>query len=317
MKGIILLICALFLSSCASIRKIGLNETARIFNQASNEINQETNFDWFVASAPGAIKNVEGLLYVSPENEYLLSTAIVAYSGYAYAVYETEMLEATLAKNEALLKQKTDMAKYQYSKAIKYGEKYLKTKGMSLNELMASKDPVEKVLEKKLSKKDVRSIFYIGQAIAGLVNLEKSNVELVGQLPLAKSFVDWSCQKNPLLDNGACYFFNALYEMNRPSILGGKPEEGKLILEKFIKDNPLNLLAQVLYLQYWIIPRGLEDEFKASSENLENEFKEFSALETWSMGASNKFDTAKDINFYNSMAARRFNLIKKYKNNLF
>ena len=66
-----------------------------------------------------------------------------------------------------------------------------------------------------------------------------------------------------------------------------------------------------------LIEHGEKRLYEIIEENLENEFKEFSALETWSMGASNKFDTAKDINFYNSMAARRFNLIKKYKNNLF
>ena len=77
---------------------------------------------------------MEGLHHVSPEDRGVLSSLIKGYAGYAFVVSETLALNEEY--NEDEIRPNSKQAIYNYSKAVKYGEQFLETYGISYDEIL-------------------------------------------------------------------------------------------------------------------------------------------------------------------------------------
>ena len=89
-----------------------------------------------------------------------------------------------------------------YSKALKYGLRFLKLNGISQKKLtknMRKKDGIKTLLDNNLSDSDhhLMGVLFTGQSLAGLINLYgKDKMALAGQLPVEKGLFDWVCANN-------------------------------------------------------------------------------------------------------------------------
>lgn len=320
MKSLVKLLLVLSLVSCAGIRKMALRQTAKMMGDAAKEAETEPSWEWFASSLPGAIKNIEALWYLDQKNTDLLNALVKGYGGYAFAVGETLFLDDTYKDIED--SKAKEMAIYHYSKATQYGWKYLEVEGISkqdLNSLIREPKQFQEKLDKHLGKSDVEAVFFLGQSLGGLLNLQKDNIALLGQLPMVKGLMDWACGKEPSLQYGSCDIFYGVYEAGRPQMLGGDPKKGEDILLSAVEKQPHNLLNKVLYLQFIAIPQANEDKFEKLSAQLEEDFEEFSKQLNWgkTLGEKSKFEAFSHLNLFNATAKKRFEIMIANKKELF
>lgn len=313
----ILLLSVLF-ASCSVVQSVGLNTTAGLVEKASSEILTEKDFELFRKAVPGNIKFVEGLYSLDPKNTDLLATLIKGYSGYAFAVYETEALadqyEGEMSSSPA------DAARRNYSKALAHGLEYLKLKGIPFEELRDKTSEDLKVLEyldSKLGDKDLEAVLFTANSWGGLINLSKKDPLLVSQLPMVKSLFDWVCSKRPDFHHGVCPIFYGAYEAGRPRMLGGNPEKGREIFLKAIERYPENALIRVAFLQYYVIPLMDEELYTDQKVVLQTFFNKFKKSLVWRPMTKKDRELKESANLYNAVANERFKIIKKYENEFF
>lgn len=313
-----LLALLLLTTSCAGLRRAAVSTTAPIISMASEEIETESNWELFRTGVPGNLKLLEGFLHVSPEDDRLLASVIKAYVGYAFAVHETLYLEDQLARRST--SEHRDQALQFYSKAVRYGWDFFEREGMNPKELakrMRSGELEDYLNEHlKKGKKSHREIaLFTAQALGSLINLQREDMVLVTQLPIAKGLFDWVCAEEPGIQFGACALFFGAYEAGRPAMLGGNPTRGKEIFEQAIADYPENWLAPASLLQFYALPQYDEDVWKQWRPVFEQRLKEFEQRKYWSPLEESAGKSR--LSLYQSIALKRYQIMKKYEKSLF
>jgi hypothetical protein len=289
--------------------------------EATKGLEKEGNWHNFKVGTVPNLMLIDGLLSLKPTDTELLVTAIKGYSGYAFAVNETEYLVDYFEENEVSSHKK--QAIYNYSKAFSYGQTLLLDNGVSWDDLVKSQNKeggVEALLEENLSDntQNLEGVLFSAQALGGLINLQKTDMSLVALLPVVKGMFDWVCNKSPDINFGTCQIFYGTYEASRPRMLGGNPQKGKEIFLKLIKENPNNWLARIAFVQYYILPMSEEDDYKEQKFFLETASRK---LDKELMGSpKRKLDDAFSVprlRLYQSLAVKRYSIIKKFEEDLF
>jgi len=320
MKSIIILAGLIFtISSCGSFKKMAIGTTSGMFYEATGELETDGNWESFKSGAMGNIKLIEGLLYLAPGDDDLLASLTKAYAGYAFGVYETLYLGDKLAENDN--EENLNQAIYNYSKAVNYGLTYLKEQGVSFEKLKKNIGEVKEILKDELGtgKRDLETVFYIGQAIGSLVNLQKTNMSLITLVPMAKGMFDYVCETEPEFNHGACGIFYGSYEASRPKMLGGNPEKGKQIFLKTIKENPHNWFARAAFIEQYIVPMVDEDEYETQKEFLEEAAESFDKELKWNpfKKESEEAFKKKNLKVFQALGLKRFEIISKYEKEIF
>ncbi len=315
-------IIALFsLSACSGIRHVAIKTVAPAFWQASNAFEREGDWHAFREGVPGSLKFLDGLLEVRPDDESLLVAATKGYAGYAFAVHETLYLADKLAQKESSLHHRR--AVLAYSKALDYGLHWLSEEGIARSEFSrALREPggVLRLLDGHLGsgEQDLEGVLYTASALASLINLKKDDIALVGELPLAKALFDWVCDKRPDIAHGACALFQASYLVSRPKMLGGDPDAGKKLFERFIGGHPHHPLARVVYLEHYVLPTGNSALYRRQKKALLDFEKLYSKHQSWSPNQKNHpafGDTS--LRIYQAMAMERFKIIRRFEREIF
>ncbi|EQC46761.1 putative lipoprotein [Bacteriovorax sp. BSW11_IV] len=308
-----------FMSSCSTLRNSAVGMASPLFMEGSKGLEKEGDLELFKSSTPGNLKLLEGLLEVKPKDLNLLSSLVKGYGGYAFAVNETAFLKDSLQEKDDT--QNKVEALRNYSKAISYGLRYLEASGISFSELERSlKDQggMSKLLSDKLSDspRDIDAVLFTAQSLAGLINLQKTNMALVARLGVAKGMFDWACALSPDFNFGMCDIFFGAYEAARPRMLGGNPEKGKEIFLAAMKKWPENALITVSYIQYYLIPMAEEDEYRQLKVRLENFKNDFDKSLVWS--PDNAISVGPErLRLYQSIALERFKIIKRLEKEIF
>lgn len=317
-RNLLLALPIIFGASCSSVNKIALRSTSEILEKGSQSVNREGNWHFFKASAPANIMMLEGMSFADPENARLLGMSAKAYGGYAFGVRETLYLEDLLGDSSAEFNKKQAISAY--SKGFEYGLLYLEQKGIGREEVF-SKDAAHslpKRFDEVLEQEDMSAVFYTGQSLGGLINLQKDDVGMLSRIGAAKAMMDWVCERDMSFENGACLLFYALYEASRPAMLGGDLEKGKRIFQSFIKKYPQNLLGRVSYIQFYVIPMMDELEYAKEREVLIREFAKWEeSLRQHANAEGNKYKDNPQYNLFNAIAFERFKIIEKHKENIF
>lgn len=316
------LIVSLFMSSCSSFQRTAVGTATPIFYAASGEIETEKNWQMFKEGAPANLKLMEALLYVRPKDARMLVSLTKGYGGYAFAVNETLWLDDHLAGRSN--SQHRDQAIYNYSKSIEYGFRYLNQRGVDLGEMkraIRSEGGIVEYLNSKLSAsrdRDVEVVLFTAQSLAAYINFHRTDMIIVGELPVAKGMFDWVCSHHPDINFGACDIFYGAYEAGRPAMLGGNPEKGKRYFLEAMEKWPANWLTAVAYLQYYLIPMSDEEGFKEVFGKYYSKVDELHKALSWhpTREASDEFSEPK-LGVYQAMAAERLKIINKYKDELF
>lgn len=300
---------------------MAVGTTASLLSKAAYEMETESNWENFKNGVPANLKTIEGLLYIDPENEDLLSALVKGYAAYGFAVHETLYLKDMLLetdknfhKNQALM---------YFTKALNYGKRYLKVNGIEFNSFISNaneKNYTINSLNDELSGdlRDVETVVFMGQALGSLINLQKNRMTLVAQLPITKSLFDWSCSKRPDVANGICDIYYATYESSRPRMLGGNPAKGKKLFLEAIKKYPDNWLVRMSYIQYYLIPMMDEEGYKDQKFFLRSAKKkhETNVIYNGKNSKDSTFAKAR-LRFYQALAIKRFDIVNKIEKEIF
>ncbi|RPJ78940.1 MAG: hypothetical protein EHM20_02670, partial [Alphaproteobacteria bacterium] len=224
---------------------------------------------------------------------------------------------------------KTEIAKSQalfnYTRAFNFGLRYLRTQQIEFSDLlnrMNDSQGIPHLLEKRLTsdKKNLELVLFTAQSFAALVNLQKDNMSIIAQLPVAKAMFDWVCMKNPQINYGTCDIFYGAYEAGRPKMLGGNPDKGKEIFLRAIENHPHNWLIRTSYMQYYLIPQNDKDGFDLQMEYMKNKQADFDNLYIYT-SRSNAEDISwskeSRLRLYQSLALKRTELMNKYQKQFF
>lgn len=313
---------SLFFSSC-SFNRLAVNTSSGLLYEASNSAEAESNFEVFRTAVPGNLMLLEGLLSQSPDNKQILASLTKGYAGYAFAINESDML------NEEWGELKTDSGKNQalfnYTRAMNFGLRYLKQSQIEFNDLISKMNEpqgIQHLLDKRLSddKQDLELVLFTAQSLADLINLQKDNISLVAQLPVAKAMFDWVCMKDPKINYGMCDIFYGAYESGRPKMLGGNPEKGKEIFLRAIENHPNNWLIRSSYMQFYLIPQNDKDGFQQQLEFLKYREEAYKNFHVYTADPNRKeADWSREprLRFYQSLALKRFELMNKYQKQFF
>jgi hypothetical protein len=310
------LVLTLSLVGCGSIQKMALRSASPMFVKGSNKLTLERNWEFFRESAPGNLKFLEMIYLQDPENLELLATLVKGYAGYAYAVPETLAFGDELAGiDESLHKQNAISL---YTRALDYGLEYFSQKGIRKSHILGSHDKeLDQLLNKKLGKKDLTAVLFTAQAWASLINLQKDNVALVSHVPKVKVLFDWVCKKDAKIENGVCDIFAAQYEAARPRMLGGNPEKAKVLYAAAIKKRPHHLLIRVGFIQYSLLPAFEQKAYETEATTLREEFSKWENFNRDNLENESEYQSVEDLNLYNAIAKKRFELIELNKKKIF
>ena len=188
----LLLLSMIFSTHCSLVDKVALNTTAKLTEKGAQQLETETNWDYFGVSTPSQLKFLEGLYFADPENEILLRGLVKGFSAYAFLYHETLLLEDNfkdLENSHHLM-----MGKDYYTKALQYGEKLLKIHGLGLEKMgQTSKDSAQffKLLNNTLDSDDLshkEMVFFSAQALGGLLNIDRFPSEANGLFDLGEKY---------------------------------------------------------------------------------------------------------------------------------
>lgn len=322
MKILKLIICVPLLISCSLIDQFAVRRSAKLIHRASVGIEGELDWHKFKNSTLSHIGILESLLYLDPKNEDLLKSLVKAYSAYAFIVDETEYMRVRFLDNEKI--ESKNKILYRYSRGVEYAFKLFELKGVSYRKIgdhLRFHNTLDLILNSTFDREDeqdLQTVFFFAQALGGLINYQRDNVRMIGQISIVKNLFDWVCSIDPDINFGSCDLFYAVLQANRPSILGGRPGESHSSFLKIIKKWPRNLLARVLYMQYVLIPHGQEKFYKEQRDHLIEEKKDIEREKNWTpVFVSKKRGGDVRLNLYRSVAMERLNIMIEMKDRLF
>ncbi len=306
----------LLLMSCSTFRKWGIRSATPVFTEASSLNLYERNWEFFAKSAPANLKLTEILYLEDKNNLEMLGILIKGYAGYAFAVPETLYLDARLSGKEGD-EEKADAIDF-YTRAFDYGVHYLSLKDIKASDLLTlPEDKLIKKLNAELDEDDLLAIFYLAQSWGSLINLQKDNIGLVSQAPRVKILADFGCKLDPDAENGFCDLFSAQYDASRPRVLGGNPAQALETYKKAFEKYPKNLLIRQSYIEQLIVPAMDEEAFANQVEILTAEFKDWENLDREEMMDKSSFAKSREINLFNAIAKKRFEIILKHRSKIF
>ncbi len=305
--------------SCSSFKKIATNQMGDMIFESSSTVFTEEDWSLFESTIDSNIKLVENLYSADRTNPEFIVTLIKAYSGKAFAIDETYYLKDQLQEKSDSIYRKRALANY--TRALSYATLYFNTKGMDafdFTKYISSPESFKKLLDENFDEDetDIEGIFYTGQALASIINLQRSNMRAVAYLPLAKVMYDWSCEKKPDLAGGACDIFAASYAASRPRGLGGNPAKGKLLFEEATKKWPENMMVRLSYIQFYAVPMMEKGIYLNQKLEIDKYAREHMDKSYWSGG---KIETP-DVNYnslFNLIARKRLEIIEKLENQIF
>jgi hypothetical protein len=317
---VVSLLFILIFSSC-SLNKMAVKSAGSLFDEASLSLEKEKNWNFLKESVPSNLMIMEGLLSIDPDNKKMLKNLIKGFGAYAFGVSETLYLEEQWSESSNT--KELDSAIDYYGRALKYGLHYLELEGIKADSILAAQDysQMKKLISKLLKDRDGREVlFFTAQSWGGLMNLQRGNISLLSTMGAMKNMIDSVCEVEPTFQFGACDIFYGAYEVSRPKTLGGNPEKGNKIFKQAMLSRTDNLLISVAYLQYSVIPSGNQDEYKILKEKLEKaaiQFKNLS-LVVPGIGIENTFSQSDErLSVLNSIALKRFEIMKKFEKKLF
>ena len=307
-----------FITSCSLVNKVAVKTTGSVIVAGSDELLTEGNWHYFEKSVPANLKLMEGLWFSDQGNKDLLTSLVKGFGAHAFAINETKALQDILEDNtEAFSIQQTLL---HYEKSIFYGFEYLKHAGISKEEFLDKSFPMKlkERFDSTFSSDDYIAILYFAQSLGSSINIQRENVAKLGYFNHVKSMLSWVCEKDPDIERGSCYLFDAVIEASTSGVLGGSMDKAQEKFQEVIKKQPYNLLARVAYIQYYIIPMLEEDEFSAMMQLLSKDINTWFQLQLGNPSeASQLFEKHREFNLFNSIAKERFTRIHKLRKNIF
>jgi len=220
--------------SMGCLDRMAVDTTAGILAEAGNTT--RGFFDWEAAgyAAPSGLMQLEGLHFVSPDNELLTLTLAKAYMAYAYGWVMDARDIADANGDFDLAAHHQQRAFLMYSRARDLVLRVIKNRDEKLPELLG-KDP--QTLSAHLKKHwtdredDAPPLFWLMMAWSSAVN-NSPDMDSVVDMPLIRAVAARVAELDVGFEDAGALVFLGGFQCSFPVGLGGNPKEGKAYFER-------------------------------------------------------------------------------------
>jgi hypothetical protein len=231
MKRLWILMAATVLLGGCSIQTIALRTMSGILDNGMAAFNEESDFQLAHEALGSNLKLIEALIKSDPENEQFLVFAAEGYQGYGLAFCEDDSLER--ARMFYL------RGKYYGLRALKNNSKFAAVVDGNLEDFQAALQT--------FSKDDVPALFWTAFNWGSYINITRTDVEALGEISKVTALVQRAAELDSSYYHGGAYLFFATMKGSVPKVLGGQPEEAKVLFEKCLSINGGKFLMTQLY----------------------------------------------------------------------
>ena len=220
---------------CISSQKIVAEKAPALFRDVALSANRQSDVVLVRQGIPSYLMLIDGMLQSYPENRDLLLAGAQAYAAYASVLDEDEQ----------------DRAAYLSDRAKQYALK-------ALEMTPPFKDALGKPLEvfqerlKQTDKKQVSTLFWVGNIWAGWIASSNEGAAAMADLPWVEALMERALELDPGFYYGGPHLFKAILLSARPEQFGGNLKKAQ---EQFQKARDYSqgkfLMIDVYYAEYY------------------------------------------------------------------
>ena len=284
MKKLALLLCALLLQGC--IQTMAIRTMGGIMDYGLEAFNEEGDLKLAEGALGSNLKLVEALIKGDPQNTKLLLMASQGFNAYALAFAEDDSLER---------------ARMFYLRARDYGMRVL-TQNPRMKEALEKDVASLQSALSTLTKDDVPAVFWSAFGWGSYINITRSDVGVVADLPKVMAMMEFVRQTDPTFYYGGPYLILGTMEGSMPQVLGGKPEKAKEYFERALSINGGKfLLTYVYYAKTYAVQMQNQELFESLLKKVEDASP----------------DILPDARLSNAIAKKKARLLREHMNDLF
>ncbi len=284
MKKLALLVSALLLQGC--IQTMAIRTMGGIMDYGLEAFNEEGDLRLAEGALASNLKLVEALIKGDPQNTKLLLMASQGFSAYALAFAEDDSIERA-------------------------GVFYLRARDYAMRVLTQNRK-ISKALDKDLAafqgalatltKDDVPAVFWTAFGWGSYINITRSDVGVVADLPKVIAMMEFVRQTEPTFYHGGPYLILGSIEGSMPQVLGGKPEKAKEYFERAIAVNGGKfLLTYVYYAKTYAVQTQNQELFESLLKKVDDASP----------------DILPEARLSNAIAKKKARLLRDHVNDLF
>ncbi|MEI6079984.1 MAG: TRAP transporter TatT component family protein [bacterium] len=232
--------------SACSTSRLAVDITSDALKDGTSAFYEEDDLDLARTGMESNLKLLEVLNRSNPKNQNLRVLLSQAYGGFAFVFLETDLLYVKDPVEKAKLVKR--ISKF-YKRGMDYGLSILKEDKRFNTALEKSDYEMLESAAHDLTQRE--AMFWTVFNWALLINMNKSNVDHVSDLPKVRILADRMIQLDKSYYHGAPLALKATLDCAMPKMLGGKPEAGVKLMEEALKESDhKSLIIQFLYAQY-------------------------------------------------------------------
>ena len=224
-----LLLAALFAPAC-SVQKLAADRLGSALASGQSVYATDDDPELVGDALPFALKTIESLLAVSPENPDLLLSAASGFTQYAYAYLQCEADYAEAA-DLTRATQLRGRATRMYRRALGYGLAGLDARHPGFSAALR-RDPAAALA--KTAPADVPLLDWTGAAWGAAIASAKDDADLAADLPTVEAIMTRARALDPDWGEGAIHDFFISWEGGRPAAAGGSPARARAAFDRAV-----------------------------------------------------------------------------------
>jgi len=212
-----LALCIVLITGC-SIKQMAVNSMADTLSADTSSIFAVDDDPELVGKAlPFALKSMEAILQATPQHRKLLIATCAGFVqyGHAYVLQPAETLEN---ENLQAARKIRERAKRLFLRARQYGIRALDLDHPAFAATIFT-DPAAAL--EGMEKEDVAALYWTGVAWGSAISATKSDMSLIGDLPIITAIMEKALNLDPGWHNGAIHEFFIVYNSARSEAEGG------------------------------------------------------------------------------------------------
>jgi tetratricopeptide (TPR) repeat protein len=234
MKTLYLGLGVVLLIGC-NMNEFGANLSAPILQASGNAFAMQSDLQTAREAAPASLITLEGFLYSTPQNRYLLEAVAQGWAEFSFGFIEDDLEQLPDDdKHEAQRKAITVRATDMYDRALGFALRLIATEDKHF-EAAFKKDVATTEMEaKKLDKDSTAGLLFGGLALASGINLNRNDVARVVDLPKAIAMIKRSYELDPKFHNANAAMLLGVVYASQGKAMGGNPELAKKFFDEAI-----------------------------------------------------------------------------------
>ncbi len=284
MKKLALLLSALLLQGC--IQTMAIRTMGGIMDYGLEAFNEEGDLRLAEGALGSNLKLVEALIKGDPQNTKLLLMASQGFNAYALAFAEDDSIER---------------ARMFYLRGRDYAMRVL-NQNQKVSEALDRDVPALQAALATLTKEDVPAVFWTAFGWGSYINVTRSDVGVVADLPKVLAMMEFVRQTDPTFYYGGPYLILGSIEGSVPQVLGGKPEKAKEYFERALSvSGGRFLLTYVYYAKVYAVQTQNQELFESLLKKVEDASP----------------DVLPEARLSNAVAKKKARLLREHVNDLF